>query len=140
MKKYRIIFYIGVVMSMLVGAWHFFVPYMFRWYSYIPRQYGNLIVGIDWTNLCFSLLLFGTSLLVLLWSGRVFSGNHEALILYGFLTFVWFFRVALAIIEPWPLVPIAWAARAQLAGAALVMLLLLVPFVKLMPQLKKPRS
>ena len=104
---------------------------MFQWYSYIPHEYWNLIVGIDWTNLCFSLLLFGNSLLLLLWSKKIFSGNKEAIALYGFLTFVWIFRVSLALIEPWPLEPIAWVAYTQFGGALLVMALLLVPFIKL---------
>ena len=58
MKKYKVLYYVTTVMSMLVGLWHFFVPVMFQWYDYLPMQYKNLIVGIDYTNYCFSLLLF----------------------------------------------------------------------------------
>ena len=131
MKKYRILYCVGMALSLLVGLWHFFVPWMFQWYSYIPCQYENLIVGIDWTNLCFSLFLTGISLLLLIWNKKVFAGCKEVLILYGFMALVWIFRVALAIVEPWPLEPIAWPAYAQFAGAVLIAVLLLVPLIRL---------
>lgn len=140
MKKYKISYYIGMSLSLLVGLWHFFVPWMFQWYSYIPSPHKNLIVGIDWTNLCFSLLLFGISLLLLIWGNKMFAGCKEALVLYGFMTFVWFFRVALAVVKPWPLEPIAWAAYAQFAGAILIMLLLLVPLLKLLVTHQSPKT
>ena len=58
MRRYKVLYYITTVMSMLVGLWNFFVPTMFQWYDYLPMQYENLIVGIDYTNYSFSLLLF----------------------------------------------------------------------------------
>jgi len=55
MKKIKPFYYIGTALSFLVGIWHFFVPSMFQWYSYIPDEYITLIVGIDWTNFFFHL-------------------------------------------------------------------------------------
>ena len=130
-------YYTGTVLSILVGLWNFFVPWMFAWYSYIPASYKNLIVGIDWTNLCFSFFLFGASLLMLLWGRKVFALNREAVTVYGGLTFVWLFRVALAIIEPWPLEPVAFPAYLQFAGAVLIMVLLLIPLIKVLALLRK---
>jgi hypothetical protein len=139
MKQYKAMYYLGTVLSLLVGLWHFFVPWMFQWYRYIPQEYHNLIVGIDWTNFCFSLLLSGLSFILLIWGKKVFEKNTEAATLYGFLVFVWLFRVALTIIEPWPIEPIAWAAYTQLAGAILIMLLLLIPYIKIrFFKVKKP--
>jgi len=34
-------------LSALVGMWHFFVPYLFQWYSCILNEYKNLIAGIE---------------------------------------------------------------------------------------------
>lgn len=48
----------------------FFVPWMFQWYDYLPMQYENLIVGIDYTNYCFSLLLFGLSAMLIILDKR----------------------------------------------------------------------
>lgn len=131
MKKYKVMYFIGIIASLFIGTWHFFVPVMFQWYHYIPTEYQNLIVGIDYTNLCFSLLLSGLSLILLLWNKKVFAKNKEALTMYGFITLVWVFRTLLTIFEPWPVDPIAWAAYLQMVGAVLVMIFLLVPYIKL---------
>ena len=129
MKKGRqILYYVSVVISALVGLWHFFVPWMFQWYDYLPTQYENLIVGIDYTNYCFSLLLFGLSGMLILLGKRALAMNRETIYFYFFLTVVWIFRACLAsFIEPWPLQPIPAAAIGQLiASDALAVMMMVV--------------
>ena len=129
MKKGRqVLYYVSVVISALVGLWHFFVPWMFQWYDYLPMQYENLIVGIDYTNYCFSLLLFGTSVMLLVLGKRALAMNREAIYFFFFLTVVWIFRACLAsFIEPWPLQPIPAAAIGQLiASDALAAMMIVV--------------
>ena len=138
MKKYKVLYYVTTIMSMLVGLWHFFVPVMFQWYDYLPMQYENLIVGIDYTNYCFSLLLFGSSLLLIIWGKRALGENKEAKELYFFLTIVWIFRACLAtFIEPWPLEPIAGAAIAQLILSDLLAFMMIIMSIKLYKNIKK---
>ena len=123
MKK--IIYYFTVTVSALVGLWHFFVPLMFQWYDYLPMEYENLIVGIDYTNYCFSALLFGLSLLLAILGKRALRLNTEVVIFYSFLTAVWVVRAALAsFIEPWPLEPIPAAAVGQLIAADVLAILM----------------
>lgn len=124
----EVLYIIGLVLSTLVGIWHFTVPYLFQWYSYIPAQYKNLVVGIDWTNFFFSLLLTGYSLMLVIMKKKIFNGNKEVLLMYGFMVFVWFCRVLITFIEPWPLEPIAWAAYGQQIAAFVIFLLQLIPF------------
>ena len=131
MKRFKAMYFVGIMLSLLVGIWHFFVPRLYQWYSYIPQEYQNLIVGIDYTNLCFSLLLSGLSFILLVWGKKVFARNKEALTIYGFITLVWLLRVSLTAIEPWPVEPIAWAAYLQAVLTALILLLLLIPYIKL---------
>ena len=129
MKKWtRVLYYFTVVLSALVGLWHFFVPWMFQWYDYLPTQYRNLIVGIDYTNYCFSLLLFGLSLMLAVLGRKVLSLNKDVAYFYYFLTFVWIFRACLAsFIEPWPLQPIPAAAIGQMiASDALAVMMIVV--------------
>ncbi len=119
------LYYITVVTSALVGLWHFFVPWMFQWYDYLPTQYENLIVGIDYTNYCFSLLLFGLSAMLIILSKRALSLNKEVIYFYYFLNIVWLFRACLAtFIEPWPLEPIPAAAIGQLIASDLLAILM----------------
>ena len=126
-KGIEIIYYISVVISALVGLWHFFVPRMFQWYDYLPMQYENLIVGIDYTNYCFSLLLFGLSVMLIVLGKRALEMNREVVYFYLFLTVVWIFRACLAsFIEPWPLQPIPAAAIGQLIASDLLAIMMIV--------------
>lgn len=133
-KGLQILYYVSVVISALVGLWHFFVPWMFQWYDYLPTQYRNLIVGIDYTNYCFSLLLFGLSVMLILLGKRALAMNREVIYFYFFLTMVWIFRACLAsFIEPWPLQPIPAAAIGQLIASdvlAVMMIIVSVSFVR----------
>lgn len=112
---------------MLVGFWHFFVPHLYDWYDYLPMQYETLIVGIDYTNYCFSALLFGSSLVLIILGKSALSLNRETVIFYTFLTTVWVFRACLAtFIEPWPLEPVPTAAIGQLIMSDLLALLMVI--------------
>lgn len=117
-----------------MGLWHFFVPWMFQWYDYLPMQYENLIVGIDYTNYCFSLLLFGLSTMLIALGRKALSLNREAIYFYFFLTTVWVFRACLAsFVEPWPLQPIPAAAIGQLVASdtlAIAMVAMSACFIK----------
>lgn len=126
-KSIRILYYTTVITSALVGLWHFFVPWMFQWYDYLPMQYENLIVGIDYTNYCFSLLLFGLSVMLILLGKRALELNKEVIYFYLFLAVVWLFRACLAtFIEPWPLDPIPAAAIGQLGASDLLAVFMII--------------
>ena len=139
MKKGRqVLYYVSVVISALVGLWHFFVPWMFQWYDYLPMQYENLIVGIDYTNYCFSLLLFGTSVMLLVLGKRALAMNRETIYFYFFLTVVWIFRACLAsFIEPWPLQPIPAAAIGQLIASDALAAMMIVVSVSFINELRR---
>jgi len=130
----RVLYFATVAISALVGLWHFFVPWMFQWYDYLPTQYENLIVGIDYTNYCFSLLLFGLSAMLVALGRKALSLNREVIYFYFFLTVVWVFRACLAsFIEPWPLQPIPAAAIGQLIASdtlAIMMVTMSICFVR----------
>ena len=140
MKKLKGVYYFTVVASMLVGLWHFFVPLMFQWYDYLPMQYENLIVGIDYTNCCFSALLFGISLLLTFLGKRALDLNREVVIFYSFLTIVWVLRAALAsFIEPWPLDPVPAAAIGQLVAADVLAVLMAFMSLKFWLAIKRTK-
>ncbi len=130
MKSIKTTYYLGLGLSLAVAIWHFFVPSMFGWHTYIPAEYEALHVAIDWVNVCFSLLLGSQSLLLILWGEKFFSGNREVFTVYGALTFVWIVRLGLAIFDPWPLTPLAWPGYLQFGVTVLILGLLLVPLIK----------
>lgn len=131
MKAVKTLYYTGLGLSLLVGIWHFFVPYMFQWYSYIPEQYENLTVGIDWVNFFFSLLLTGLSAILILMGKKMFAKNHETMVFYGFSVFVWLARVVVALVHPWPVEPNAWASYGQLIASIVIFVIQLIPLLVL---------
>lgn len=100
-KFIKTIAIIGLVTSAFVGLWHFLIPYLYNWYSYIPEAPRVIIVSIDWINFFFSLLLTGNSVILIFYRKKLFDGDSILLTYYGFLVGVWFCRVAITIIHPW---------------------------------------
>ena len=129
MKIVKSFYYLGAAISLLFGIWHFFVPYLYDWFLYIPGEYENLTVGIEYTNFFFSLLLSGLSILLIVFGRKFFAGNKDVLNFYGLLMFTWFCRAAITFIIPWPLEPIRWAAYGQQIAAFAVFIFLLIPFI-----------
>lgn len=138
MRKWvKFLYYFILAISTLVGLWHFFVPRMFQWYDYLPAQYENLIVAIDWTNYCFSILLFGLSLLLIILGKKVLSLKSDSVYFYFFLNLVWGFRTMLALfIEPWPLQPIPAAAIGQLCASVIIFVIMLIVSIILIKSIK----
>lgn len=114
---------VGLALSGVVGALHFFAPYAFAWYSYIPDAPPEIYVSVDYVNFLFSLMLTGTSLVLLLLRRRLFAGSPEALALYALVVLVWTCRLLLAVVHPWPTSLNTWL----LVGAGTVLVLLLSP-------------
>lgn len=90
----------GLILSILVGMWHFVAPGLHKWFSYIPDVPSSLVVSIVWTNFFFSLLLTGLSVLLLIFHKRISKDNPPLLWFYGFFVAVWLCRVVITIFMP----------------------------------------
>lgn len=96
------LFTVGLIISSVVGFLHFFAPYAFGWYSYIPDAPQEIYASIDYVNFFFSLLLTGLSLILLFYKKKIFAGSTDLLTFYIFLVITWLSRVIITIIIPWP--------------------------------------
>jgi len=131
-KVIKVLYYFILTVSAAVGLWHFFVPHLYNWYNYLPAQYENLIVAIDWVNYCFSVFLFGLSLLLIILGRKVLSTYSDGIYFYYFLNLVWGFRAALAVfIEPWPLEPVPAAAIGQLCASICIFVIITIVSISL---------
>ena len=103
MKKTAMIFFnVACIISCMIGIVHFFVPYLFEWYSYIPDAPLEIYQSINYVNFCFSFLLTGISLLLIIVQRKLFAGLKELKIFYIFFVLVWLSRVIIQIIWSWP--------------------------------------
>jgi hypothetical protein len=101
-KTAQVLFNVACIISCTVGVLHFFAPYFFRWYSYIPDAPLEIYQSINYVNFCFSFLLAGFSLVLLFVQKQLFSGTKELRLFYAFFVLVWLSRVVIQIVWPWP--------------------------------------
>ena len=82
------------------GIWHFFVPSVWKWYSYIDPNATELIVAVRAINAFFSLSLFLFGVLNPLF---IFGGNanrYSIIVLLGATCILWLTRLAFQVIYP----------------------------------------
>lgn len=96
----RVFASIGSVASIGFGAWHFFVPRVWNWYSYIDASATELVLAVRAVNVFFSLslVLFGLMNLLLVFGPRV--GRYPLLVVLGATCALWFARVAMQVVHP----------------------------------------
>ncbi len=121
-------FCVGLILSALIGFLHFFAPYAFGWYSYIPDAPEEIYASVDYVNFFFSLLLTGLSLIVLVFHKKIMSGNKDLFIFYMFLVFTWLCRVLITFVIPWPTALQTWL----IVGFSTEFILVLLPMIYLL--------
>lgn len=97
---YKILTYAGSIVSIGFGMWHFFVPTIWKWYSYIDVKALELVLAIRATNIffSFSLVLIGLMNIVLVSSRH--SSKHTIITILAVNIILWLTRVVLQIIAP----------------------------------------
>jgi hypothetical protein len=88
------------VASIAFGVWHFFVPGVWKWYSYIDPNATELIVAVRAINVFFSLSLVLFGVLNILF---VFGGNANRFSIIALLAatcILWLTRTAFQVIYP----------------------------------------
>lgn len=91
---------IGSIASIGFGVWHFFVPSVWKWYSYIDPNATELIVAVRAINAFFSLSLVLIGALNILF---VFGGNanrYSIIALLASSCILWLTRLAFQMIYP----------------------------------------
>ena len=123
------------VASIGFGIWHFFVPGVWKWYSYITPDATELIVAVRAINVFFSLSLVLFGALNILF---IFSGNANRFSIIALLTatcILWLTRTVFQVIYPQgSLVP--GLKYGMLAAFAIVSLCYLISLVFVL--LEKP--
>ncbi|MGL4736023.1 MAG: hypothetical protein ACRCW2_01095 [Cellulosilyticaceae bacterium] len=128
MRRYKEISYtLAMVISIVVGIWHFCVPYLYSWYDYLPGIPDILRVSIDWINFFFSLFLVGYSVLLLLVRKEFFERNRVVYLFYNFFVVIWICRVGITIVHNW-----GWniMVMGYLIAFSVELMLLLIPLIK----------
>ncbi len=122
------VYTIGLFISAIIGVLHFFAPYVFQWYSYIPNAPREIYASIDYINFFFSLLLTGLSAILLFMKKKVLAGSRDILPFYVLLVLSWLSRVVITLVIPWPTSLQTWL----LVGFGTEFVLTLLPMIYLL--------
>jgi hypothetical protein len=91
---------LGSAASIGFGVWHFFVPGLWDWYSYIDASATELVVAIRAINVFFSLSLVLFGLMNLLLAYGPGDSRYAALVVLGATCVLWSARVVMQIAYP----------------------------------------
>ena len=96
----KILVMIGSSASIGFGIWHFFVPTVWKWYSYIDANASELVAAIRAINAFFSLslVLFGIVNILLIYGDK--SNRYSIIITLAATCILWLTRVAFQVIYP----------------------------------------
>ena len=89
----------GSVVSIGFGVWHFFVPSIWRWYSYIDAAATELVLAVRAVNVFFSLslVLFGGMNLLMTFGA---ANRYARSVVCGATAVLWLARVVMQIVHP----------------------------------------
>jgi hypothetical protein len=91
---------IGSVASIGFGVWHFFVPSMWKWYTYIDPKATELIAAVRAINVFFSLALVLFGILNLLFSFGGYANQYSMIALLAATSILWLTRLVFQVIYP----------------------------------------
>ena len=96
----KILTTLGSIISICFGLWHFFVPKLWNWYSYIDPKATELVLAIRAINIFFSLslVLIGMSNIILTYSSM--SNRYSIMIVLSVSIILWVTRSIVQIVYP----------------------------------------
>jgi len=96
----QVLISISSVISILFGIWHFFVPRIWNWYSYIDAAATELIVAVRAINVFFSaaLVIFGMMNIAIVWLER--DSKISLVVVISSSCTMWLLRILMQVIYP----------------------------------------
>jgi hypothetical protein len=96
----KVLVILGSSVSIGFGIWHFFVPTVWKWYSYIDVNATELVAAVRAINAFFSLslVLFGIVNILLIYGDR--SNKYSIIVILAATCILWLTRVLFQVIYP----------------------------------------
>jgi len=88
------------IISICFGVWHFFVPGIWNWYSYIDKSATELVIAVQAINVFFSLLLVLLGTANILFVFRKPFDRFSTIVILSISTILWATRLVLQILYP----------------------------------------
>lgn len=96
----KILTTIASLITIGFGSWHFFVPKIWNWYSYVDPRATELVLAVDAINFFFSLLLvlIGVMNILLIWNDQ--TNDFILVVVLSVSVILWIARSILQVIRP----------------------------------------
>jgi hypothetical protein len=96
----KILVFLGSGASIGFGLWHFYVPKMYRWYTYIDAKATELFIAIRAVNDFFSLslILFGAVNILLVFGEN--TSTYSLAVMLSATCIMWVTRVVFQVFYP----------------------------------------
>lgn len=91
---------ISSIVSIGFGVWHFFIPSIWNWYSYIDKTATELVIAVRAINIFFSLLLVLLGVANILIVFRKPLDRFSSAVILSVSTILWTVRLILQIVYP----------------------------------------
>jgi hypothetical protein len=91
---------LGSAASIGFGIWHFLVPRIWNWYSYIDASATELVLAVRAINVFFSLSLVLFGVMNLLMAHGRSANRYSVLVVLGATCILWATRVVVQLVYP----------------------------------------
>lgn len=96
----KILTTVGSVITICFGLWHFFVPSIWKWYSYIDTRATELVIAVRAINIVFSLSLVLFGIINILFINGSKSNRYSIIVMLLMTIILWLTRTILQLIFP----------------------------------------
>jgi hypothetical protein len=90
----------GSVITVCFGIWHFFVPEIWNWYSYITPGAPELITAVRAINVFFSLCLVLFGIINILFINQSRSNRYPIIVMLSATSLLWLTRICMQLVYP----------------------------------------
>jgi len=90
----------GSLVTIGFGVWHFFVPRIWNWYSYIDPKAAELTIAVRAINVFFSLCLVLFGVVNILFISEARSNRYSIIVMLSATSVLWLTRTVLQLIYP----------------------------------------
>ena len=96
----KILVIIGSLSSIGFGIWHFYVPKVWNWYSFMDPKASELVVAVRAINVFFSLslVLFGIINFLLIYANH--ANRYSIIVMLSATSILWLTRLLFQLIYP----------------------------------------
>lgn len=131
-KQVKISLNAGLITNLVVGIWHFMIPFQFQWFSSIDPSYRSLVNSIKLISILFSYYTTFHSVFLLLFQDYLPRKDPLGFTFFCMPVGIWIVRIIIMIVFPfngtWDIM--AWGLLLVFSSVLVTLLFPLLAFIE----------